>query len=653
LISRKSGRSSTLVLAIALALAPRVASADEIDSEPPFAPQRLTLDSAGRDRLERDLSRMLGEPEFAYCRDPRQAARVLGADLCRLASAEARQRCPAVAQACAGGVPRVSPEEREARSDQTRVPVPSRAFGNILFWFVMTLLAALLVRLLWPLLSSLAPAPEAAAQASESNAPPGDVRAPRAPRESDVERLLAQAERARKEERFEQAIGAIYGALVHFLGREQLITVESARTNGDYLRELAREPGLQTSVRSVFRAVERVQFGRSHATAELCAELWGLVLPIVKRGATILGLLAAAHSLTACRQGPSAVPERDPNGLELVTKLLQENGTRVRRLVHGGEDAKFDDDIARILVLGRDVSPEAWDMALNWTVMGGSLVVTEPSEQLLHLLGIELEVAAPCAHALELTPRRDGETFGVISAGTGYLRLPHDADTDDPQSVHVEASCDGKVKIATLRYGAGEVTLVPDRQLFGNVSLSVADNAAFAVGMLGTREGSLGLVGGWTGSGAATPFRALHNAGLGLSLLELLALLGVLLWHRGAAFGTRRDPDVPARRAFADHVRALGRNYARAGARRHVLAQYSAYTLELLRERFGRGAAISLIDLAGEVARRSDRSEAEVMNLLAEAHEAAQEASHARGTAGDIQTIDRLESLLHPGGGTQ
>jgi hypothetical protein len=436
---------------------------------------------------------------------------------------------------------------------------------------------------------------------------------------------------------------------VHSLGREQLITVEAARTNGDYLRELAPKPDLQSAVRRAFRAVERVQFGRGQATAELCSELWACVLPIVRRSAALLVLLLLPLALGACSQIRRPASDFGPSGNHLFTKLMQDGGTRVRKLIR----AQVDEDVSQLLVLGREASPEAWQMALSFAVDGGSVVVTEPSQGLLRELYVEIERGAPCARSLEVPQAQGSTALSVVGPGQRYLRIAPDTEREGSARPRVDASCAGKAYVATFAYGDGYLTLLANRELLENLSLSVADNAAFTLGLFGPPGGTLGVVGLWTGGGVDSPLSALKNAGLGPVLLALLALLFALLWHLGAAFGTRRDPSDPARRAFADHVRALGRNYARAGARRQALAQYAAYALEVLRERFGRGAPLGLIALSGEVARRSGRAESDVMQLLVEAHEVAQSQDAERGVASDLKTIEQLEILLYPSGGTK
>ena len=86
-----------------------------------------------------------------------------------------------------------------------------------------------------------------------------------------------------------------------------------------------------------------------------------------------------------------------------------------------------------------------------------------------------------------------------------------------------------------------------------------------------------------------------------LGTLLVLALLALLLLWRGIAFGKLRDPPAHTRRSFADHVRAIGMQYARADASRHALGAYARWAIERLRERVPRGRHRSLDELAQEI----------------------------------------------------
>jgi hypothetical protein len=198
-------------------------------------------------------------------------------------------------------------------------------------------------------------------------------------------------------------------------------------------------------------------------------------------------------------------------------------------------------------------------------------------------------------------------------------------------------------------YGKGSITFFADDRLLRNASLSVGDNAYFAVSLLNQPGRVLELVGPWTGPGASSPFAALRHAGLVPIILALLGLALVAAWHHGAAFGKRRDPITEPRRAFADHVRALGGSYARAHATRFALGAYGAWAVDRLRERLSSGQAVGLIDLSGIAARRAGLTQAQVVTMLAEAREA-QEDGLGRAPS-DLAKLEDLEKLVSKAGG--
>jgi hypothetical protein len=141
------------------------------------------------------------------------------------------------------------------------------------------------------------------------------------------------------------------------------------------------------------------------------------------------------------------------------------------------------------------------------------------------------------------------------------------------------------------------------------------------------------LVGDWTGSGASTPIESVAHGKL-LPLLGQLALFLLAFYlYKGRAFGVLRDSAAASRRAFADHARALGAQYAKAHAARHALGLYAGYALDRLRERVRLGGRRGLSPLAEAIATRTGREVGEVMRLLVEAQAARDEVAALGGSA--------------------
>ena len=181
----------------------------------------------------------------------------------------------------------------------------------------------------------------------------------------------------------------------------------------------------------------------------------------------------------------------------------------------------------------------------------------------------------------------------------------------------------------------------------------MGDNAFFVTSLLRTPGEVLELVGPWTGGGSKSTFASLFKAGLGV-LLGQLALLALLFaWNGGVGFGTARDPVALRRRAFRDHVLALGANYRRARATRFALATYGSWLIERLRDRLSPQQPIGLIDLAGRIASRIDQSESELVLLLSEARDAQDELGQAKPSSADLTTLDKLEAITIRAGGSK
>ncbi|HET6553432.1 MAG TPA: hypothetical protein VFG49_07845, partial [Dyella sp.] len=113
------------------------------------------------------------------------------------------------------------------------------------------------------------------------------------------------------------------------------------------------------------------------------------------------------------------------------------------------------------------------------------------------------------------------------------------------------------------------------------------------------------------------------------------------------------DPVRARRRAFRDHVLALGESYRRARATRFALATYGSWLIERLRERLSPQQPIGLIELAGRIAARVNQPESELVLLLAEARDAQDDLATARPSPADLTTLEKLESMTLRAGGSK
>jgi hypothetical protein len=609
----------------------------ESEDNVPVEKQPTLFERLPREKLQASLDRTLKQ-DLPFCTRSDYKARP-DPELCKLSKTEL-QRCPGLKKLC------------EAPPEPKRRDLSSFAWlgylGDILFWGIIVVLGVILVLAIARALMSFAreraeasPSPRTTPERPEPTAAEA-----RLPRETDVDRLLARAKAEAAAGRYEEALRYIHGALVHALNGAGHIRVDPARTNGDYLRELRARPQLYAPVREVFRGIEGVQFGGRAPSGELFQQMLDRVLPILRNVITLFALLLAVQSIGACSSAVGDQPERSPRGMHVLTALLQDNGTKVRKRIR--DIGAIDPEVAEVLALG-EVDEDALKKLLEWVNLGGSLTITTPLESVEAASKIKFN-GAPCSGKLALGPGFEATPLKLSALGGRTLSVP----AEDEDSTHwTFANCDGRPYVASASYGDGTITVVAESELFSNASLSVGDNAHFAVSLLNSPGHTLEIVGPWTGGGASSPLMSIRNAGLGPALLQLLVFALLFAWHYGTAFGKRRDPLGIARRAFVEHVQALGAVYARARASRFVLAAYGAWAFDRLRERTAPGEAVGVIDLAGAVARKTGTSQAEVVELLAETRHAQEASATEVHAPQDLQTLQRLEALVFRTGGNK
>jgi len=195
--------------------------------------------------------------------------------------------------------------------------------------------------------------------------------------------------------------------------------------------------------------------------------------------------------------------------------------------------------------------------------------------------------------------------------------------------------------------GQGTMIVVADAHLFTNASLAVADNAAVLHILVSAAGGPVQIVTQETGLVATTPLESVSRGRLAPFMLQLLAFLILFFVLKGAAFGKLMDRQVIRRRRFSEHIEALGLQYARARAGRHVATAYATWTVERLRERLPGDRGLG--ELAAATAARTGQPLGDVARLLFQSHqdEAADAEPRTRGAAEEaLQTIRALGALL-------
>ena len=441
------------------------------------------------------------------------------------------------------------------------------------------------------------------------------------PVETDVERLLRRAQAHAQKGEYAKAVEDAYAALLRRLDGAGLIEIHPSRTNGDYVRSLHERPELRKDVRDIVRDVEKVQFGDTAPNAQLFQTVFQRVVPIATRALAITLLFFAAGSITSCnRMKEPPKGSTDPYGTAALEQMMEERG---RHMIHRKDPISQieDEDTDKILLIlrGATVNRAAWRRVIEWVNQGGTLVVAG----LRHL---------PRELSAEPTDDDSVQTHldraGTYEYGYNFSSLSVEAPTGAKLTTSVTQSAwvlkrGDEPYAVSMGLGKGRAFVFAERALFVNIAFAVADNATFAQEFLyDLRQDDIEICDVWTDAGAENPLDSVRKANLLPLIVQLLAIALLFLVWKGAHFGKPRDPAQRSRRAFADHVQALGHIYQRAKASDHALGNFSAWAIERLRERYYRGTKSGLSPLAEAIAARTGRDETEVMRVLVEAQSA-------------------------------
>ncbi|MEZ4315620.1 MAG: DUF4350 domain-containing protein, partial [Polyangiaceae bacterium] len=303
-----------------------------------------------------------------------------------------------------------------------------------------------------------------------------------------------------------------------------------------------------------------------------------------------------------------------------LDELLEERGRDVTHRTDPLGNIE-DESTSKVLVLlrGASIDKDTWRRVIAWTREGGTLVVAG-----LRHLPKELGAEPTNDPSEEATLTRQSSYEYGYKYSEYTVRAPTGTSlrTDLGESSWVLAR--GEEPYAVSRYvGKGRAFVFAERALFTNIAFTVADSGAFTVELLDDLgKDDIEICDVWTGAGAGSPLEAMDRANLTPVIAQLLAVILLFLVWRGAHFGQPRDPRPKSRRAFADHVKALGHIYHRASASEHALGNFSAWAIERLRERYFRGARSGLSPLAEAISARTGVAESEVMRVLVEAQSA-------------------------------
>lgn len=652
----------------------------------------LAGEPASRGAVSRELDEIFEQDRYYFCAaDNHYQPSDVDQRWCDLAAMHDLRRCPGFARVCGkelepkapglppgsrhggsgegdggGGPGDVNKNAREER-EREEVSMPDLGgFAQVLMWGLLIGLAiGVIVSIVRNRVDgrgddeSPTPEPDAAGESLIA----ARIEAMRVV-ETDVQRLLARAEAAAARGDHAGAIADVHAALLRRLEGERLITLDRWKTNGDYIRALRSRPALRDEVREIVREVEQVQFGATPAGPERYRDIRAGVLAIVGRAALVLALGLGLGAHTACGDGPANVSSlaglgTGPSGQRAVGELLLAFDIEARHR-YRDIDQLAQTKGAIVLLADVDLEPEDWERLLAWVEHDGGVLIVATGLNFPREIGVDYVSSLDVTP--DLTPTRSapllqgldceapaGRTLSA-RAGVGLFTMlerqtprPFATLFGDPSS-----TLDADPYVVRRALGEGQIFVFAEADLFTNAGLLIADNGACLVNLLrGADVEQVEFVDSYTGAGAEDPFDTVAEAKLGALFLQIMLFLALLYAMVGLPFARLRDPPTQRRRAFVEHVRTLGQRYAQARATHYVAVHYCTWALDRLRARLQPGSARGLHPLAVAIAARTGRPEAEVMQILVEAHELRESGlSAARGGPGELALMRRLSALL-------
>jgi hypothetical protein len=578
------------------------------------------------------VKEVLADKAYSFCHDPHYPLTDEEAKLCPFV-VSTNAACPAFADACksGAGATRLKPPRK------IHLDLPD--LGSIPRMLLLVLLGLAIGGVLYLVLRNVRPwvrRPEEEVEAAE----PVAVAAVETPQavETDVERLLASARAAAATGDFGRAIMQLHAALLRRLEGAGLVAVHPSRTNGDYVRAVASaRPALVSPVRSFVIDVERAQYGATGATAELFQSLLSR-LALVTLDKLVVLALAAALVLG----GGACSPDRggweySPSGRAGVMELLKRAGRDVHERLAPVSKLKAGDTDALVLLPGAELDDHDWHALERWISAGGRLLLAGLPDKRPDWIGGEPSTLDGLSGHVIATRALRHESLDLPLPPAPPLRFGSDY---KPLLVRGKS---GPVYATERSYREGKIVVLADDRLLTNGALPFGDNARVLVLLLADTP-RVQLVGELTGFVSPNPVASVTRGRLAPFLVQLMALAAIFYLFRGVAFGRLREPPPVQRRSFVEHVEALGQQYARARAARHVLASYGQWVIERLRERVALPAGSGLIALADAVAVRTGKPAGEVMRLLMEARETAA-AGEVDGSA-HLAAVRELGALL-------
>ncbi len=582
------------------------------------APAQAVMDPA---HAQADVDAAMRAHAYSFCRAPHEPLSPDAVELCPHASAI--PDCAGYATACAK---MTTPPSWSLPSWWGIFSLPS--FLGVIFQVLMWLVvAALVLAILVPVVAAIvryrrrddarakkADKPSVAAAAE----PLAELVAT-----SDEEALLARADELAAHGEYAAALQLYLAASLRALDKRGAVRITRDRTNGEYVRSCA-DAASKPALRDIVREVDRVQFGGEPASREAASRAAQRAVAIVK--AVPLALLVILLPLVLGCSGAASfkprVPGDDPAGGELLRDVLRAQGATVKGLDSSLATMPIPAAGERTPAVIVDVEQTSLDddtraHLARWVEAGGILVLAGSPGQWPKEFGASnawatgpRKITARRLLARAVAPEEDEDEADEDSDSTIYARTEEHGVLATDRGLKFKGASediawydDHTTYAAAIAYGKGRVLCIGSDELLTNAGIAHPGNSAALVAILAaTSRSDIRIADPEDGvSPPSTPIAALLRAGLGMGLLHAVPFIVVLFLGAGTRLSRPKPAPPPRRRAFAEHVSAVGALYARTHNGAHALASYARFADERLRARMPRGS----MDVGGFLASRA------------------------------------------------
>jgi hypothetical protein len=569
-------------------------------------------------RAQSDVDAAMRDKDLAFCRDPRQPMSPRAQSLC--GHATEIPGCAGFQAACAKTAP---PPRSPSWTPPTPPPTPLLAIpgmlGTLAQLLVWLLVAALVVAVLVPIILAIArmkrskrPDAEAGKEEAKGEQQPAVVDLPAI---TDEDALLARAgELARRGENA-AALQLYLAASLRALDKRGAVRLARDRTNGEYVRGCS-DAGMKPPLRDIVREVDRVQFGGEQATQDAVARAAQRAVAIVRALPVMLVALALACLLGCGGGAASKVAPKfgdDPAGDELVKEVLRRQGVKAEVLETALATMpvpKPGERTPAVLVdLERtELDADTRDHLVEWVDAGGVLVLFGSPGAWPAKFGAaptystgphKITVRRLLARSTPAEGDEDDEPSSDPGDSAVYSRTTERGELASGEALGISKATDrvawfddGMTYAAVVTYGKGYVLGVASDELLLNAGLARPGNAAAMIAILSNADRvEMRLAEPDDGvSPPTSPIAAMTRAGLGVGLVHALVAALVLFFAVGVRLARPKPSPPPRRRAFSEHVEAVGALYARTRNAPHALGCYARFADERLRARMPRGA---------------------------------------------------------------